>query len=177
MTQRMISRDRQRHRLSSRCDARNEITDLGQTPAQACSRVDRRRLRHTEALQGQLALQTLNVFTEEDNGKLVVSRGEVDLAKPCTRHDLQGGVSARRGTGARALTPVDGSISITGQAEVVGQIRGRSSEPSLIAQSHRERLGFSEVFEYLLEPTTWLERVAEIETNIDRLLAKGRAIR
>src|SRR5215831_17633477 len=135
MTQRMISRDSQRHGLSPRCDARNEITDLGQTPAQACSRVDRRRLRHTEALQSQLPLQTLNIFTEEDTGTLVVPRGEVDLAKPCTRHDLQGGVSARRGTGERALTPVDGSISITGQAEVVGQIRGRSSEPSLIARA------------------------------------------
>src|SRR5215470_13996179 len=177
MTQRMISRDRQRHRLSSRCDARNEITHLGQTPAQACSRVDRGRLRHTEALQGQLALQPLHVLTEEDTGTLVVSRGEVDLTKPCTRHDLQGGIPALRGTSECALTPVNGSISITGQAEVVGQIRCRSSEPPLIAKSPRERLGFSEVHEYLLEPTTWLERVAEIETNIDRLLAKGRAIR
>src|SRR5262245_9209796 len=177
MTQRMISRDRQRHRLSSRCDARNEITDHGQTPAQAYSRVDRRRLRHTEALQGQLAVQTLNVFTEEGTGTLVVSRGEVDLTKPCTRHDLQCGVPALRGTGERALTPVNGAISSTGQAEVVGHIGCRSSEPPLIAKSLRDRLGFSEVHEYLLEPTTWLERVAEIETNIDRLLAKGRAIR
>jgi len=177
MTQWMISRDGQRHGLSPMCDARNEITDLGQTPAEACSRVDRRRLRHTEALQGQLAMQTPNVFTEEDTGTLVVSRGEVDLTKPCTRHDLQGGVPALRGTGDRALTPVNGSISITGQAEVVGQISCRSSEPPLIAKSLRERLGFLEVHEYLLEPTTWLERVAEIETNINRLLAKIRAIR
>src|SRR5262245_62228030 len=104
MTQRMISRGSQRHGLSPKCDAHNKIASLRQTPAQACSRVDGGRLRHTEALQGQLALQPLEVFSKETNGTLVVSRSEIDLTKPCAPHDLQSGVSPLPGTGERAVT-------------------------------------------------------------------------
>ena len=84
---------------------------------------------------------------------------------------MQAEVSDLAGHRERTLSPLDRAVLVAGQAEVVGQICRHPPESPRIGEGRRERLGFIEALEDGPELAERLQRVTELEPEIDRLLA------
>ena len=102
----------------------------------------------------------------------VFASGKVDLAEPRPRHNLQAHVSDFARHGQSTLSPLDRLVLVSSQTEVVGKVSRHSPQSVLIVEGRRERFCFIEALADGPELAERLQCVAEIEPEIDRLLAQ-----
>src|SRR5262249_29617378 len=108
----------------------------------------------------------------KDRDRLPVpGSGEVDLPQPRSRHDLQPEVADLAGHGEGALPRLDGAVLVAGQPEVIREVRHHAPQPLRVGKRGGQRFRLVETLEDGPELAEGLERIAEIEAEIDRLFA------
>src|SRR5882724_2930554 len=158
------------HRLLSRVDSLRELSALGKRPNQIDPGENRDQPGLAEPLADQLALQGLEVGLEKRLRPTEVSPVVADLSQAQSCHDLEREVLTSLGDGKGAITRLHRAVEITRYPEIVRQGGRDPSQPALIVDPHGEHLAFAEVVEDFPEFSKVVERISEVQSEIDTLL-------
>src|SRR4051812_22532565 len=124
----------------------------------------------------QLALEGLCRLREELRRPATVAQGPVGQTKTVAGLDLEREVPYGAGDSDGALTRFDGVVRGAHRQSVGALVDGDPSQPPWVFQRAGEGLGFLQVRIHPLALSEWVQRVAQVEAEIDGLFARAPAL-
>ncbi len=157
--------------------ALGERSQLSQGPAQASTGEHGGQAGHAEALSDQIACEGRHSPPEAVYRPTVVPPIMVDGAESVIRHDLKADIPEGCGESERTLPGLDGMVKVAPPPEVFGHIDGDLPQPPSIVQDLGEGLRLTQAAEDPPVLSERHERIAQVEAQIDGLLARGACLR
>src|SRR5437016_396789 len=117
-----------------------------------------------------VSLERLHILLQDSRGPVVVTENEARLPDVEVAGDFERQVSQRFGDDLSALGARQGFARLADLPEVGAHIDRHPAEAPLVTQLVREPLGVTEKSEGALQLADGVERISEIEAQVDRLL-------
>src|SRR5262245_9034650 len=118
----------------------------------------------------QLALEALRRFREELDCPTIVAQGPVGEGEAVSRLDLEREVSQGAGDGEGSLARVDGTGRVAHRQSISALVDRDPSQPPCVFQRTGEALGFLQTRIHPCALSERVERVAQVEAEIDGLV-------
>ena len=125
--------------------------------------------RQAEALLEQRAVETRHVLLEVLHRPTIVPQAAVDMPQVVLRRDREANIPQVCGNRQGALAGREGAVRVACLPKMGEQIGRDPPQPVLIAQGFGEGFGFLQVDEDPLEFAQRIERIAQVEAEINGL--------
>src|SRR5262249_45867602 len=129
--------------------------------------MDGRQTEETEAFIKKRALYMVNDPLEDLDRTAVLTCRVVEKAHWKTGDDAQRKIRELSSDCQGALAGLGSRFGIANHSEMLGEVRGDPAEPPLVVNPRRQAFRLLEIFEDFAEIAEWLQRIADIETDVD----------